>query len=69
MKSVLDIRKEKQREEFLGLLPLERAETMHRVLLEVIRLRAKAEGVTEYEIYRRYIKDNPRHYQRPARRD
>lgn len=43
---------------------MERTEAMHRVIAEIIALRAQAEGVSEREIYQRYLRDNPRHYQR-----
>ena len=50
---------------FLKLSPVERIEEMHRLLYEAISIRAKAERVSENEIYRRYLRDNPRHYERP----
>lgn len=49
---------------FQKLSPLERMEEMHRLLCEVIAIKARAEGVSENEIYRRYLRDNPRHYER-----
>jgi len=66
MKSVTDIEKEKKyaQERFLRLPPLERMKAVYAVISEIIAIKAKAEGVTEYEIYRRYIKNNPRHYQK-----
>ncbi len=64
MKSIIDIRKEYEREEFLKLSPLERINTMHALMSEIIDIKAKAEGVTEYEIYKRYLRNNPRHYQK-----
>lgn len=64
MKSVMDIRKAEERERFLKLSSLERIETMHNIVSEIISLIAEAEGVSEYEIYKRYLKNNPRHYQR-----
>jgi hypothetical protein len=67
MKSVMDIAKEEERREFLRLSPLERMETMHNLILQFLSLKARAEGVSEYEIYTRYLKDNPRHYERSAR--
>jgi hypothetical protein len=42
-------------------------ETMHFVILGLISLKAKGEGLTEYEVYKRYLANNPRHYQRPPR--
>jgi hypothetical protein len=67
MKSVMDIAKEEERREFLRLSPLERMETMHNLILQFLSLKARAEGVSEYEIYTRYLKNNPRHYERSAR--
>ena len=63
MKSIMDIRKDHEREQFLKLSPLERIKAMHAIMSEIIAIKAKAEGATEYEIYRRYLKNNPRHYQ------
>jgi hypothetical protein len=65
MRSTVDLRVEAQAR-FLRLLPIERAETIQRVIAEIIALRAWAEGVSEREIYQRYLRDNPRHYQRLA---
>jgi hypothetical protein len=67
MKSVLDKAKEEEQKEFLKLSPLERMETMHDILLQIIALQAQGEGVSEYEIYTRYLRDNPRHYERSSR--
>jgi hypothetical protein len=67
MKPVMDMAKKEEGTEFLMLSPLERMETMHNLILEFIALKARAEKVSEYEIYTRYLKDNPRHYERPAR--
>ena len=67
MKSIIDIRKGEEREAFLKLSPLQRMEKMHNLFLQFVSLKAKAEGVSEYEIYQRYLKNNPRHYERPPR--
>jgi hypothetical protein len=66
-KSIIDIAKEEEQKEFLNLSPLERMETMHDFFLQIITLKARAEGLSEYEIYLRYLKDNPRHYERSSR--
>lgn len=66
-KSVLDTAKEEERKEFLKRSPLDRMETMHDILLQIIAIKARGEGDSEYEIYTRYLKDNPRHYERAAR--
>jgi hypothetical protein len=67
MKSIIDRIKEEERREFLKRPPLERMDIMHNLLLQFISLKAKGEGVSEYEIYCRYLKDNPRHYGRTSR--
>jgi hypothetical protein len=67
MKSVMDIAKEEERKEFLKRSPLERMEVMHDFLFQVIALKARGERVPEYEIYTRYLRDNPRHYERSSR--
>ena len=67
MKSVMDRAKEEERKEFLKRSPLDRMETMHDILLQIIAIKARGEGDSEYEIYTRYLKDNPRHYERAAR--
>ncbi len=67
MKSVMDIAKEEERQEFLKRSPLERMEVMHDFFLQIIAIKARGEGVSEYEIYTRYLRDNPRHYERSSR--
>ncbi len=67
MKSIMNKRKEEEQEAFLRLSPLERIRTMHNLFLEIISMKAKGEGVSEYEIYRRYLKNNPRHHQHTSR--
>ena len=67
MKSIMDIRKEEQQRDFLKLSPIERLRTMHDLFLQFVALKARGEKVSEYEIYRRYLKDNPRHYERNPR--
>ena len=62
MKSVMDIAKEEERREFLKLSPLERMETRPNLFLQFLSLKDRAEKVSEYEIYTRYRKDKPRHY-------
>lgn len=57
MKSIMDIRKEEERKSFLKLSPLERITTMHNRFLEILAIKAKAEKVSEYEIYKRYLKN------------
>jgi len=67
MKSVMDIAKEEERKEFLKRSPLDRMETMHDYLFQIIAIKARGEKLSEYEIYTRYLRDNPRHYERTSR--
>ncbi len=67
MESIMDIRKAEEKVKFLKLSPLRRIELMHNLVSEIFSIRAKAEGIPEYEIYKRYLKNNPRHYQRLTR--
>ncbi|MCP4218469.1 MAG: hypothetical protein GY765_27795 [bacterium] len=41
--------------EFRKLTPLQRIRKMNAIFNDMIALKAKTEGVSEYEIYRRYI--------------
>lgn len=66
-KSIMDIAKEEERREFLKRSPLERMATMHDLFLQFVALKARGEKVSEYEIYSRYLKNNPRHYERSSR--
>jgi hypothetical protein len=67
MKSIMEIRKDEERKDFLKLSPIERLRTMHDRFLQFVALKARGEKVSEYEIYRRYLKDNPRRYERNPR--
>jgi hypothetical protein len=67
-KSIMDIRKQEEREAFLKLAPIDRLRTMHDRFMQFVALRARSENKTEYEIYRQYLKDNPRHYERTPRK-
>ncbi|RPJ64367.1 MAG: hypothetical protein EHM23_00620 [Acidobacteria bacterium] len=64
MRSVPDARKEYEQRKFLKLTPLDRMKLMHGIMSEIIGLRARAESVSEHEVYTRYLRDNPRHYQK-----
>lgn len=64
----MDIAKEEEREEFLKRTPIDRLRTMHNFFQGFVSLKARGEKVSEYEIYRRYLKDNPRHYERAPRK-
>jgi hypothetical protein len=63
----MDIRKDEEQQDFLKLSPIERLRTMHDRFLQFVAIKARGEKVSEYEIYRRYLKDNPRHYERDPR--
>ena len=60
MKSITDAHKEHELTEFLKLSPLDRMKLMYSIMSEIIAIKAKSEGVSEYEIYRRYLKNNSR---------
>ena len=45
------------KKEFLSLKPVDRIKRMNVLFNNVIALKAKTKGVTEYEVYRRYIKN------------
>lgn len=62
MKFITDAHKEHELTEFLKLSPLDRMKIMYAIMSEIITIKAKAEGVSEYEIYKRYLKNNPGHY-------
>lgn len=47
--------REEERRSFLKMDPVERILTMERVLYEIISLRSQEEGVSEGEIYNRYL--------------
>lgn len=51
----MDEKKKVMTEEFRRLSPLQRIKKMNAVFNDMIAFKAKNEGVSEYEIYRRYI--------------
>jgi hypothetical protein len=59
VKSIMDQVKEEEQREFLKLAPLERMELMHDIFMQIVSIKAKSEGVSEYEIYTRHLKDDP----------
>jgi hypothetical protein len=69
MKSLMDIRKEEERVSFLKLTPLERITTMHNRFLEILAIKARAEGVSEYEIYKRYLKNKDKKLLESSRKE
>ena len=64
----MDIRKEEERKAFLKLTPIERLRTMHNRFLEILSIKARAEKVSEYEIYRRYLITRDNAYRRFSRK-
>lgn len=52
---IMEQLRNEQRNAFLRLDPVERIHRMEKVLHEVLAIRAAEEGVSEYEIYRRYL--------------
>ncbi len=67
MKSIMDIRKEEGRKAFLKLTPIERLRPRHNLFLEILSIKARAEKVSEYEIYRRYLITRDNAYRRISR--
>ncbi len=55
-KTIMDEKREKMKKEFLSLTPLQRIRRMSTVFNDFIALKAKTKGVSEYEIYRSYLK-------------
>lgn len=55
MQHIMDVKRNEMREEFLKLSPLQRMEKMNKVFNDMIALKAKTLGVSEYEIYLRYL--------------
>ncbi|MEK6546215.1 MAG: hypothetical protein AAB257_01755 [Nitrospinota bacterium] len=56
MKSrIIEQLKKKERQAFLKLTPVDRILKMEMLLYEVISIKAKEEGISKGEIYRRYI--------------
>lgn len=53
---IMEQKRKEMKKEFLAMTPLHRIRTMNAVFNDIISLKAKTEGVKEYEIYRRYIK-------------
>ena len=51
----MELKRKEMQEEFLKLTPLQRIRKMNAIVNDMIALKAKTEGVTEYEIYRRYL--------------
>jgi hypothetical protein len=51
-------KREQMKKEFLSLTPFERMKRMNAIFNDIIALKAKTKGVTEYEVYRRYIKNH-----------
>lgn len=53
---IMERKRKEMKKEFLALTPLQRIMTMNTVFNDVISLKAKTQGIKEYEIYTRYIK-------------
>lgn len=55
---IMEKKREEMKKEFLALTPLQRIKAMSAVFNDIIALKAKTEGVKEYEVYRKYIKSD-----------
>ena len=52
---IMELKRKEMQEEFLKLTPLQRIRKMNQTVNDLIAFKAKTEGVSEYEIYRRYL--------------
>jgi hypothetical protein len=52
---IMELKRKEMQEEFLKLTPMQRIRKMNTIFNDMIAFKAKTEGVTEYEIYRRYL--------------
>lgn len=57
---IIEKLREEERNSFIALDPVSRVLEMERLLYEVIALKAEEEGVSEREIYNRYIERDKR---------
>ncbi|MDI6794747.1 MAG: hypothetical protein QME81_18085 [bacterium] len=55
MGDIMERRKAEGRRQFLSLSLLERLQTMEEVFNDILKIKSRAEGVSEYEIYKRYL--------------
>lgn len=60
MGDIMERRKAEGRRQFLSLSPLERLQTMEEVFNDILKIKSRAEGVSEYEIYKRYLRKDQR---------
>lgn len=56
MGNIIEQRREEKRKRFLSLSPLDRIKLMEKVFNDILKIKSKAEGVSEYEIYKRYLR-------------
>ncbi|MCP4151384.1 MAG: hypothetical protein GY757_26810 [bacterium] len=56
VKGIMSKKRKEMQEEFLRLTPLQRMSKMSAVFNDIIAFQAKNSGVSEYEIYKRYLK-------------
>jgi hypothetical protein len=57
---IMDEEKKKEREAFMKLRPLQRAEKMSELFNQMVKLRALKEGISELEAYNRYLQRDHR---------
>jgi len=55
---IMEQKRKEMKKEFLALTPLERISRMNVLFNDIISLKAKTQGVSEYEVYKRYIKSH-----------
>ncbi|MEW5766229.1 MAG: hypothetical protein AB1797_01210 [bacterium] len=60
MANIIEQRKDEGRKKFLSLSPLERIKTMEKIFNDILKIKSTAEGVSEYEVYKRYLRKDQR---------
>ena len=55
MSNIMEKSREESRKKFLSLSPVERIKTMEKVFYDILKVRARAEGLSEYGIYKQYL--------------
>jgi hypothetical protein len=54
--NIMQKKREEMKKEFLSLTPLQRIRQMNVIFNDIIALKAKTKGISEYEVYKEYLK-------------
>jgi hypothetical protein len=54
--NIMQKKREEMKKEFLSLTPLQRIRQMNAIFNDIIALKAKTKGISEYEVYKEYLK-------------